>query len=830
MTSHTSIGRMYPTENIQKKISNLYEFYDLYNKEGLYPHQEFVRRFMSPHTPYKSILLYHSPGSGKSMISISISVDHYIHSSIESFIITKGESGSNSFKKQINQYIEMSSLDPEICSIFKMDHYLSLHNRIVKYSDEDIVKRFDKKIITLDEIHNIREIGNEAKVFSVYRSMRRIIRMCPNSKFIFCTATPMVDSYEQIKSIRDLLSNELETRGFISFNSRVQEKPRIRYIGIKNDSVIPRIELVKMVGHQRKLYLIEASTHKVDDIYKKLTHMALFIFPNNGECNMIETRNMATVVPFDRKKSPRDIIYNSFQVPEKMKKFLTGENLRRSSCKYHRLIHNIEKSKGSIFISMEEIMDSGIILLSNILEMHGYELYYGQPISTKKKRYTVCAGSLNISPNMQERLDAFNDIENKDGSMIQILLGSRVIGESITLLNVRQFHSMSPHWNYSKLNQAIGRVIRSRSHSALRNRDREVEIYVYIADESVDVLKLKTCKRKQVMIKEQEEILRERSIEKFSNNHDYDGQEKTDNFILFYMDSYMKVLIEKVREIFFSNDISNFENICRNMNYPIPVIKEVLLRIVVNNIEVRDGLYLREDSGIFFLNDNPSSPFCTLLHPQLEDKTMNRMGIDEYDTDINISEAKDPLDYLRICSVSKKIVVLEYILAKRNNNNMEKEIKRILKYLFITVDNKKYHILCYRKLDKAYRAVIPIPNKSSGAMRYFDGEEWKYVEDISEEEEILDLMRIRLDKKLSSESHSYGIISVIDNRMRLRRGEDKKDKRKTLKGRTLDSMKKSDLKDICLDLSIDVNSEDRTDSLVDKIENCYIKNKKYMMI
>src|SRR3979490_334029 len=116
---------MYPTEDISKNISNLFEFCDLYNKEGLFPHQEFVRRFMSPYTPYKSILLYHSPGSGKSLICISISMDHYFHSSMESLIVTRGESGSISFKKQVLQYIEKIGVNKDISTIFQTDHYLS---------------------------------------------------------------------------------------------------------------------------------------------------------------------------------------------------------------------------------------------------------------------------------------------------------------------------------------------------------------------------------------------------------------------------------------------------------------------------------------------------------------------------------------------------------------------------------------------------------------------------------------------------------------------------------------------------------------------------------
>ena len=166
---------------------------------------------------------------------------------------------------------------------------------------------------------------------------------------------------------------------------------------------------------------------------------------------------------------------------------------------------------------------------------------------------------------MQEWLDAFNSEENKDGSMIRVLLGSRVIVESITLLNVRQFHSMSPHWNYSKLNQAIGRVIRTRSHAGLGADQRNVEIHVYIADETVDVRKLKTCRDKQEMIEEKETILEEISIKKYFKDGSALSTVITDNFLLYYMERYMDKFEDEIGKIFLDSEEQTFDDIAEMM-------------------------------------------------------------------------------------------------------------------------------------------------------------------------------------------------------------------------------------------------------------------------
>ena len=154
-----------------------------------------------------------------------------------------------------------------------MDHYISLHNKITVYSDRDIVDRFDGKIIVFDEIHNIRDIGSKERSQSVYMSLLRMVKLCGRSKFIFSSATPMVDSHSQMESVHKLLVSNTTGMGFVSFNSIVIEKPSAKYFGTRNDYVIPRIELVRMKGHQKLGYSKEESTTKVFDIYKKLTQL-----------------------------------------------------------------------------------------------------------------------------------------------------------------------------------------------------------------------------------------------------------------------------------------------------------------------------------------------------------------------------------------------------------------------------------------------------------------------------------------------------------------------------------------------------------------------------
>jgi hypothetical protein len=804
---------MYPTENVEENIANLYEFHDLYNEEGLYPHQELVRRFMSPYTPYKYILLYHSPGSGKSMICISISIDHYKELGMESIVVTRGSSSSDSFKKQIAQYLEKSGDDVRISSIFKMEHYISLHNKISSCSDNDIVKLFNNKIIVLDEVHNVRELGAS----DAFSSLMRLKKLCNNSKIILSTATPMVDNREQITSIEKLISSDINPLGFVSYNSEVRNRPEVVFMGnTYNDHVIERVEVVHMVGHQKRSYLEEESKESITDIYKKLTHIALFSCPDVDKV-LRSNKSRSRVV--SGSGQPREMTFIEYSVNDGYVEYLTGEGLRRSSCKYHRLLQNMRTSKGSIFVSIDEVHGSGLLLLSKILEFHGYELYFGQKIDDKKRRYTMCVGSAEICPNIQERLDAFNHHDNRHGSYIKVLLGSKVIGESITLLNVRQFHCMSPHWNYSKITQAVGRVVRSNSHSMLRRSDRNVEIYLYVADNSIDCKKMDICKDKQVLIEEEESSLISRSIER----HIPSGLGiDTDNFILYYADRFEGRLVENIRKLFVGVEEIEFGNIYGDL--PKTIVADVLYRMVTKNIVVRDNKYLREDCHTFFLTDNVTSPLEVIRHPEpeeyFEEDEEEELPVVEFETE------RDCLKYLRRVDLRYKIALLEGVISRDDDHC----VRSVLKYSHINYRGICYHSLYYRDLRDSYRSVLPFPNVLTGKTRKLVGSTWKYVENEQEEDVIISLMRKRYDRRMGRASDIFAIISIIDNKMRIRRGGEEEDRRKTLKGRNIDSMKKSELFVTLEQLGIETNPKYSVKDMESKVEDFFISNNLYVYV
>jgi superfamily II DNA or RNA helicase len=77
----------------------------------------------------------------------------------------------------------------------------------------------------------------------------------------------------------------------------------------------------------------------------------------------------------------------------------------------------------------------------------------------------------------------FNHTENKDGRNLKFVLGSRVMNEGISLANVSEVHILDAYFNFGRIDQVVGRAIRSCFHYKLMSETNVypiVNIYKYV--------------------------------------------------------------------------------------------------------------------------------------------------------------------------------------------------------------------------------------------------------------------------------------------------------------------------------------------------------------
>ena len=83
-----------------------------------------------------------------------------------------------------------------------------------------------------------------------------------------------------------------------------------------------------------------------------------------------------------------------------------------------------------------------------------------------------------------------HDTKNFYGNIIKILMTTKTGAEGLNLKCVRHVHIMEPHWQPVLIEQVIGRAVRTNSHEWLPPKDRNVEVFIYMATFTPKLLNL----------------------------------------------------------------------------------------------------------------------------------------------------------------------------------------------------------------------------------------------------------------------------------------------------------------------------------------------------
>lgn len=116
--------------------------------------------------------------------------------------------------------------------------------------------------------------------------------------------------------------------------------------------------------------------------------------------------------------------------------------------------------------------------------------------------------------------DVFNNIENRYGKYIKFVLGSVVMNEGVNLWNVSEVHILDVYYNFSRIDQVVGRATRNCSHFKIiddNNKFPEVKVYKYavVMDDQVSSeidLYIK-AEMKYVLVKKIERCMKENAID-----------------------------------------------------------------------------------------------------------------------------------------------------------------------------------------------------------------------------------------------------------------------------------------------------------------------------
>lgn len=253
---------------------------------------------------------------------------------------------------------------------------------------------------------------------------------------------------------------------------------------------------------------------------------------------------------------------NNFIIETNRKSFggdiLKLDYLKKFSAKFYKCINELnqlvdgKKGAGTAFVYSNLVKAGGVELFAEALNSNGYFEYNdegeydinddsidsitgltlkefkksGKSISEfNPSTYILVTGGVEEGddiPEVKQSIirNVFNNVENRNGKYLKVVLGSQVMNEGVTLENTKEVHILDVHYNLAKVEQVIGRAIRFCKHMAVTNEDNpfpKVNVYRYVAalkkGLSTDEILYQKAEQKYILVKRVERILKESAID-----------------------------------------------------------------------------------------------------------------------------------------------------------------------------------------------------------------------------------------------------------------------------------------------------------------------------
>jgi superfamily II DNA or RNA helicase len=434
------------------------------------------------------------------------------------------------FKKE---NIDYKSLD-----IIKLNEEIVKNNIEINYN---FLNEFKDTLIICDEIHNIY---NSAQINNYGLAILYILLHNKNTKLVGLSATPLNNNPREIvdlinilsiEKIEDILDENLYNEIILSYKTKIKKtknKEEINEINLKKITALE--QLVKKYLSGKILFYENIDLRYYPNrefVGEKIAGISLLPFIR---CYMSDYyfKNYIELINYDKNTNDSTLnitnyIYEDIIMPERIlderqlqyktdeykKKynlyihngyffgdFFIKDNLKKYSPKYYEMLKVLNKVEGKAFIYHKYIHKSGVLMIETILKHNGYISYDEQPndntlcLKCKKtmkehkniknhefiaNRY-VSLTSLNEVNVRKHIINVFNNTNNTDGSIINIIIGSQVIEEGIELKAVNNLLVMSLPTNIATYIQVIGRCIRTNSHILLPPEKQYVKLFTFV--------------------------------------------------------------------------------------------------------------------------------------------------------------------------------------------------------------------------------------------------------------------------------------------------------------------------------------------------------------
>ena len=216
---------------------------------ALRKYQEFVSKFMDYRSPYKSVMLYHGLGSGKTITTINIYMSLYNFSSLWNvFILIKATLKNTPWISDLNKWLTQDEkTKKDMKSNIKFIHYDS------PFADRDFIEAVrsvdasKKSLFIIDEAHNfINNVYNNVtgqtgrRASSIYDYMVREKKDNDETRIILISATPIINNPFELALIFNLLRPGIFPNSELKFEEKYISTGKIKQLNPATKNMFQR--------------------------------------------------------------------------------------------------------------------------------------------------------------------------------------------------------------------------------------------------------------------------------------------------------------------------------------------------------------------------------------------------------------------------------------------------------------------------------------------------------------------------------------------------------------------------------------------------------------
>lgn len=425
--------------------------------------QEHQERISNKIGEGKSVLAYHSLGSGKTLSALDSASK-----------VLKANPGARSLfvvpaplRDNLHKEMDKHGIDPEIRSRIDVDSYEGATNKSEAYKN----KKYH--LVVMDEAHRVRNSGLRSD------AVREISRSAKQR--LLLTATPIYNQRSDIaKVINTTAGSEVMPEDAAKFDdafiSKTQVKPGLlmRILGVtpgekmtvKNQAILRRIGK----DYMDRFNAMESLKNEFPDRTDEMVHVDMS--PQQlrayqyaeGTIPLPLRLKIRMNLPLDKKEAQNQNAFSSAirQISNTDAGFTTRHP---SAPKIDRIVSDFQGM-------MKDNPNHKGIIYSNYL---GSGLEEAHRQMTEKGIPTVMFTGKTTAAERKQAVKDYNE-----GRVKAILLSSAG-SEGLDLKGTRSFQGMEPHFNNKKIDQVIGRGIRYKSHADLPEEERKVRVMRYAA-------------------------------------------------------------------------------------------------------------------------------------------------------------------------------------------------------------------------------------------------------------------------------------------------------------------------------------------------------------